>query len=147
MAHGILGQSLHGERRYVEVKTFRINLQVNPEAVFIAKLLEGQILAREIVFFRKLDQLAAVFLQCVAQHVAETFDGVLRDVGTELHQRGQRVQSVEQEVRIEAGPDGIKSSSGSQCFSARGKRSSRASGFSSAPRRRRRRRVRRARRP
>ena len=49
--------------------------EIHFEAVLIAKLLEGDVLAREVVLFGEFHHLAAVLFERVAQHVAQTLDG------------------------------------------------------------------------
>src|SRR5436305_7630439 len=100
MVYGIFCQRLHGKRRNIKIEGLRVNLQVYLQPVFIAKLFEGDVLACEFVLFRKLNQLAAIFFQRVAQHVSQALDGALRHGRTELHQGRKSVKSVEQEMWI-----------------------------------------------
>src|SRR5262245_21362271 len=86
MADGIFCQRLHRERRNLKVECFLVDLYVYLQSVCITKVLEGKIFLSEVIFLGKLDQLAAIFFQGVAQHVPQAFDGTLRHSRAELHQ-------------------------------------------------------------
>src|SRR5437773_1417512 len=62
VVYGIFGQRLHGKGRNIEIEGLRVNFQIHLQTVLIAKLLEGDVLARELVLFRELNQFAAIFL-------------------------------------------------------------------------------------
>src|SRR5207302_5000167 len=108
MPQGILGQCLHREGRYVEVETLRVNSLIYLQPVLITKLLEGQVLTREFVLLAEFDQFAAIFLERIAQHVAEALDRAFRHRRAELYKRVQSVERVKQEMRIQSRAHGIQ---------------------------------------
>jgi hypothetical protein len=85
-------------------------------------LFERKVLACEVVFLRKFHQLTTVFFQRVAQHVPEALDSAFCHGWPELHQSRQRVQSVEQEMGIQAGANRVQAGSCDQRLCTHGQR-------------------------
>src|SRR5262249_55687966 len=117
---GVFGKRLQTERRHVESKRSGIDLQIDFEAVFVAKLLEGDVMAEKFVFGGKFDEVAALLFQGVAEHVAEPLDGVFGNFRAEFYQRGKSVKRVEQKMRIKTSAYGVEARRGCERFRTRG---------------------------
>src|SRR5207244_5873888 len=73
----------------------------NAKPLAVAELFEIEIAARELPFLGEGHAIADVFLQRIAQHVAELFDRVFRLRRVLADERSDSVQRIEQKMRME----------------------------------------------
>lgn len=105
MADRVLEQWLQRKRRYVARQGCIVDVGVDLQAITEAELLERQVVLRERPFLGQQHLVAGLLLysQGVAHEVAELLQRLLSGAGVAAHQGEQRVQRVEEEVRIDLG--------------------------------------------
>src|SRR5262249_157364 len=103
MSNRVLDQELQDERRNSRRKRLRVRLQPRLETLTQAKLLQAEVVLDESPFFRKRDlvPILALYAQDVSKDVSEFLEGRGRDGRISRDEAHQRVQQVQDEVRIE----------------------------------------------
>ena len=96
----IFYQQLHSHRWHLLIAELFVHLDLKPEVILIAHLLEENIGIHKLHFPRQRHFLGVVALQGIAQHPGQLLNILLRLILGFAHQRTQRIQRIEQHMRI-----------------------------------------------
>jgi hypothetical protein len=117
-----LHQRLEHEGRHQAVHGAVVGLHAQAQPVAEAQGLEVQVTAREVPLLAQRDLVdgLAVEAQTVPQQVTDALDGLLGQRGVPPHQAQERVQRVQDEVRVELAAQRRQLRAGAQQLGARG---------------------------
>ncbi len=109
VAERVLDERLQDEVRYHRLRHVLVHCPPDAQPVGEAHLFDLEILAREQQLLRQRDFVNVPRLEHASEHVAQARDQLHRDVRLSLpHQHRNRVERVEQEVRVELHPERLK---------------------------------------
>jgi hypothetical protein len=96
----VLDQRLQQQRGHARRQQRRIALVAEVQRVLVALARHAEVVLDERHLVRQQHRLTPPGLDRVAQHVRESLGEALRRIGVGLDQEGERVERVEQEVRL-----------------------------------------------
>src|SRR5262249_28489115 len=100
MPDRILDDRLQNQVRYSSIKGLRVDMHINGQTVLEAHPLDFQIAPQKLQFLLKCDALRPGILQRQPKKITEPCQHLIRRVHIFIKQRGNRVQSVKQKVRM-----------------------------------------------
>ena len=116
MAHGVLDERLQRERRHDGIEEPLVRLEARPQAIAEPQTLQGQVAVNELPLFAQAHfvQPLGLHAQRITQHVSQPLQGRLRRSRLARHQSHQGVEKIEDEMRVEPGPQGRELRLGAQ---------------------------------
>ena len=101
MLDGVLDERLENQPRHVGVERLRIDVELHGQPILEANLFDLEVLLQELQFLFQRDAGGAGAIEGEAEQIAEPADHAIRRFGIRVHERRDRVERVEQEVRVE----------------------------------------------
>ena len=98
---GVLDERLEDQTRHAGVQGFRLDVELHRQAIRETRLLDAEILLEELQLHLQGHFVVARVVEREPQQIAEVHEGAIRGLDILVHERGDRVQRVEQEMRVE----------------------------------------------
>ena len=103
MLDRVLDERLQDQPRHFGVERLGIDLELDRQAILEARLLDLEVLLQELQLLLQRDAGRAGAIERQAQQIAQAADHAIGGVGIRVHERRDRVQRVEQEMRLQLG--------------------------------------------
>src|SRR5262245_3032904 len=102
--HRVLHQRLQDQVRDELAETQRVDASLDAQALVESRALDVEVRGRDPELLLERDELLLGAVQDVAEDVSEALDALLRLVGIDVDELRDRVQAVEEEVRVDLRP-------------------------------------------
>ena len=99
----ILDERLQNQPRHFGVERLGIDVEPDRQAILEARLLDLEVLLQELQLLLQRDARRARAVERQAEQIAQAADHAIGAVGIGVHERRDRVQRVEEKVRLQLG--------------------------------------------